>query len=107
MKTSLIITTYNNPLALEKVTDGIRNQTRPPDEVLIADDGSGENTTAVISRFSSAASMPVVHVWQENRGFRAAKIRNEAIKRSTGEYLILLDGDCIVNRHFVADHLRL
>lgn len=107
MKTSLIITTYNNPAALEKVMVSVRNQTRLPDEVLIADDGSGEETAAVVARFGSVASIPVFHVWQENRGFRAAKIRNEAIRRSDGEYLILLDGDCVVNRHFVSDHLRL
>ncbi len=107
MKVSLIITAYNNPVALKKATDSVMKQSRNPDEVLIADDGSGDETARVAQRFSSNAPFPVVHVWQEHRGFRAAKIRNEAIKRSSGDYLILLDGDCVANRHFVSDHLAL
>lgn len=107
MKTSLIITTYNNPLALEKVTASVLTQNRPPDEVLIADDGSADATASVVKNFIEKASFPVIHVWQEDRGFRLAKIRNEAIKRSSGDYLITLDGDCVVNRHFVSDHIKL
>lgn len=107
MKTSLIITTYNSPELLLKVLGSILVQTRPPDEVIIADDGSGEETGGLVKDFSGTAPFPVFHVWQENKGFRAAKIRNEAIKRSSGDYIILLDGDCAVNRHFVADHLLL
>ncbi len=107
MKTSLVITTYNNPLALEKVVASILNQDRPPDEVLIADDGSADATASVVKNFAKKAPFPVIHVWQEDRGFRLAKIRNEAIKKTSGDYLIILDGDCVVNRHFVSNHLRL
>jgi glycosyltransferase involved in cell wall biosynthesis len=107
LKVSLVVTTYDNPLALKKVTDSILTQTIPPDEVLIADDGSAEETASAVRRFSETASFPVRHVWQENRGFRAAKIRNKAIRGSSGEYIILLDGDCVVNCHFIADHLVL
>jgi glycosyltransferase involved in cell wall biosynthesis len=107
LKVSLIITTYNNPVALKKSTDSVLSQTRQPDEVLIADDGSGEETARLVESFSARASFPVLHVWQEDRGFRAARIRNGAIKRSSGEYIILLDGDCVMNRHFISDHLKL
>jgi glycosyltransferase involved in cell wall biosynthesis len=107
LKVSLIIATYNNPIALKKVLDSILIQTRLPDEVFIADDGSDEDTAHVVKNFSVNASFPVFHVWQENRGFRLAKIRNEAIKQSSGDYIILLDGDCIVNRRFISDHLSL
>lgn len=107
MNVSLIITTYNNPIALRKVIDSVLSQTRKPDEVLIADDGSGEETAETIRRFSKVTPFTLIHVWQEHRGFRAAQIRNEAIRRSSCDYVILLDGDCIANRHFVADHLVL
>lgn len=107
MKVSLIITTYNNAPALEKVADSALRQTRYPDEVLIADDGSGDETALVVRSFAQRAPFPVVHVWQEDRGFRAAKIRNQAIARASGDYLILLDGDCVMNRHFIADHVGL
>ena len=107
MKVSLIVTTYDSPLILKKVTDSIIEQMKPPDEVIIADDGSDEQTEQVIKAFSETASFPVLHVWHEDKGFRAAKIRNEAIKQSKNDYIILLDGDCIINRHFISDHLLL
>ncbi len=107
MKVSLIITTYNSPVALQKVLDSVLFQKRRPDEVVIADDGSGEDTAEIVRTFGGKASFPVVHAWQENRGFRAAMIRNKAVERSSGDYLIILDGDCIINRHFVGDHAAL
>jgi len=107
LKLSLVITTYNNPVALKKVMDSILAQTRPPDEVFIADDGSDKETFHIVKNFSEVASFPVVHVWHEHKGFRAAKIRNKAIKQTSGDYIILLDGDCVANRHFVSDHLLL
>jgi glycosyltransferase involved in cell wall biosynthesis len=107
LNVSLVIITYNNPSALRKVVESVVNQIRQPDEVLIADDGSDGNTNSLVKDLSDRAPFPVFHVWQEDKGFRAAKIRNEAIKRSRGDYIILLDGDCIVNRHFISDHLSL
>ena len=107
MKVSLIITTYNNPLTLKKVTDSILSQTKLPDEVIIADDGSDEDTARVVKHFLERIPFSVIHVWHEHKGFRGAKIRNDAIKRSVGEYIILLDGDCVVNRYFILDHLLL
>jgi len=107
LKISLIITTHNNPVALKKVIESILSQTRLPDEVFIADDGSDRDTFQVAEKFFEITPFPIVHVWQEHKGFRAAKIRNEAIKKSSGEYIILLDGDCIVNQYFISDHLLL
>ncbi len=86
---------------------GAVSQRRLPDEVIIADDGSDEHTASLVKRFSETAPVPVSHVWQEDRGFRAAKIRNEAIKQSSGDYIVILDGDCVVSRHFISDHLSL
>jgi len=107
MQISVIMTTYNRPNALEKVLSGLRQQIRMPDEVLIADDGSTPETAALVHEVSVSAPFPVRHVWHADRGFRAAAIRNKAIRRSTGEYLVLLDGDCIPDRHFIADHNQL
>ncbi len=104
VKVSLVITTYNNPLGLKKAAESATHQTRPPDEVIVADDGSDEKTAEVVKHFAEVAPFPVVHVWQEDRGFRAAMIRNKAITISSGDYIILLDGDCVMNRYFVADH---
>jgi glycosyltransferase involved in cell wall biosynthesis len=105
MRVSVITTTYNNPLFLKKVLDGFLFQKEAPHELIIADDGSESNTAEVVKGFSEIAPFPVLHVWQEHKGFRAAKIRNKAIKQSSGDYIILLDGDCVVNSTFVSDHL--
>ena len=107
MKTSLIITTYNKPEALGKVLEGIGEQSHMPDEILVADDGSGPDTLKKIHEFSKVFRCRFDHIWQEDQGFRAARIRNRAIAKATGEYIILLDGDCIPPRRFIEDHLVL
>ena len=107
MKTSVIVTTYNRPDVLSKVLEGLSYQTRPADEIIVADDGSGDETKKIIHRHMKSNRYPLYHVWQEDRGFRAARIRNKAIKKSNGQYIILLDGDCIPGKHFIKDHLFL
>lgn len=103
MKTSLIVLTYNWPDALDRVLASVAAQTRPPDEVIVADDGSGEATRAVVQRWS--ATLPLRHVWQDDQGFRAARARNRGIATSRGEYIVLIDGDMLLHPAFVADHL--
>lgn len=107
MKISVIVTTYNRPAALAAVLEGLLLQTLPPGEVIVADDGSGPETAETVRRIAARAPWPLSHVWQEDRGFRAATIRNRAILASTGDYIVLLDGDCIPDRHFVRDHREL
>jgi glycosyltransferase involved in cell wall biosynthesis len=107
MQISVIMTTYNRPDALARVFSGLHQQTLPPYEVLIADDGSAPETAALVKKLADTVPFPVRHVWHADKGFRAAAIRNKAIRRSTGDYLVLLDGDCIPDRHFIADHCRL
>jgi glycosyltransferase involved in cell wall biosynthesis len=107
LRVSIIVTTYNNPGALVRVLGGLSLQTRHPDEVVVADDGSGPETAQLVFDFSKGATFPIKHAWQEDNGFRAARIRNEAVKQAEGEYIVFMDGDCVPNRHFVADHLAL
>lgn len=106
MKVSLLISTYNSPEALEACLKGVLNQTMPPHEVLIADDGSTTpRTREVIEAFREKVDYPVVHAWQPNEGFRAGTIRNKAIARSTGDYIVQIDGDILIEPHFIADHM--
>lgn len=107
MKVTVIVTTYNNPGHLSKVLYGLLNQKRLPDELIVADDGSGEETARAIKDLTVIAPFPLLHVWHEHKDFRAAKIRNKAIRQSSGDYIVLLDGDCVVNSNFVPDHLTL
>ena len=107
MKVSVIVTTYNRPGALVRVLDGLLAQTRLPDEIIVADDGSGEETRQALSPYVSRAVPKIVHAWQPDEGFRAAMCRNRAVLAASGEYLVLLDGDCIPGKSFIEDHLAL
>ena len=105
MRVSLIITTYNWKEALAVVLASALGQTRLPDEIIVADDGSSDGTGELVREIAKQAVVPVSHSWQEDKGFRAARSRNRAIASATGDYVILIDGDIILDRHFVEDHL--
>ena len=107
MRTSVIFTTYNEPRALELVLWGFAAQDRPADEILVADDGSGPETAALIERMRADTGLPLVHVWHADQGFRKTEILDRAILRSTGDYLLFTDGDCIPRRDWVHVHARL
>lgn len=106
-KASVIFTTYNSPRALELVLWGFAAQTRRDFQVVVADDGSGPETRAVVDRVREEAGMEIVHVWHEDRGFRKTEILDRAILASSGDYLLFTDGDCIPRPDFVDVHLRL
>ena len=104
---SLIVSTYDRPDALGAVLRSLARQTDRNFEIVVADDGSGPQTRDVIESWTSKIGVPLRLVWQEDRGFRLAEIRNRAIAASAGAYLIFLDGDCLARPDFVAAHRRL
>ncbi len=104
MRVSLIITTYNRPDALLLVLRSIRLQTLMPNEVIIADDGSSNDTKTIIRDFQKISDLNIIHSWQKDNGFRVAKSRNKAIAQSSGDYIILIDGDMILHPKFIEDH---
>lgn len=104
MTISLLVSTYNWPRALYLCLDSVMQQTVLPDEILIADDGSGMATRDVVKHFERISPVPVRHIWHEDRGFRVATIRNKAIAASTCDYIIQIDGDQILHRQFIQDH---
>jgi glycosyltransferase involved in cell wall biosynthesis len=106
MKTTLIITTYNWPQALELVLLSVKKQFLMPDEVIIADDGSTSETEELIKKISKDFPVEIKHVWQNDEGFRAAMIRNKAIAKSEGDYIIGIDGDMILHPLFIKDHIK-
>lgn len=106
VSTTLIISTYNWPEALELCICSVARQSVLPDEVIIADDGSDERTAQLIDRMRPQLSVPLVHVWQQDKGFRLGKIRNKAIASASKAYIIQIDGDLILHRHFIRDHVR-
>src|SRR4051794_16035860 len=108
MRSSLVVTTYNWPDALDLVLTSALDQRVLPDEVIVADDGSGEPTAEVVRRRAERFAerrVPLHHVWHPDEGFRAAAIRNRALARASGDYILLIDGDCILHPDFVSSHL--
>lgn len=102
IKTAIIVTTYNRPDALDRVLESVAAMTVQATEVMVADDGSGEATARVIEHWKKV--LPLSHVWQPDEGFRAAEARNKAVLASSSEYIIFLDGDCMVPNDFVRRH---
>lgn len=103
MKITLIILTYNRPDALTVVLQSIEKQSELPFEVIIADDGSAEETRQLIKKMSTGFPVPLLHAWHPDDGYRIAKIRNAAIKISQGEYFIFSDGDLVLHPRFIED----
>lgn len=101
LRTSLIISTYNREDALELTLLSVFNQSVMPDEIIIADDGSGNETRELIDRMRKISPVPLLHCWHEDNGFRLAAIRNKAMVMANYEYLIQIDGDMILHRHFI------
>ena len=106
LQISLVVTTFERPQALNLVLLSVARQRRLPDEVIVADDGSGEETARLVASWSRRLAVPVHHVWQENTGFRAGRSRNRGIAAARGEYILLIDGDMVLDEHFVEDHAR-
>jgi glycosyltransferase involved in cell wall biosynthesis len=103
---SVLVTTYRRPrhLALALESLALQQTAGVTMEVVVSDDGSGDETPQVVRSFAATAPFPVRFTTQPHDGFRLARVRNEAARRATGRYLLFLDGDCIVPRHHVAAH---
>lgn len=107
MLISVILSTYNQPAWLEKVLWSYAGQRDRDFEIVVADDGSGPETRALIERLRPALGVPLTHVWHEDQGFRKCRILNRAVTAAAGEYLLFSDGDCIAPPFFVEAHRRL
>jgi len=103
---ALLISTYNWPEALELVLLSVTKQTKMPDEVVIADDGSKEDTKHLINKFHNQYNLQIKHIWHEDKGFRKSLIINKAVKQIESAYIIEIDGDIIIHSKFIEDHLK-
>lgn len=105
MKVTLLITTFNRPDTLDLVLKTVTDQTLIPDQVVVCDDGSSFKTSMLVR--SWLGRLPICHVWQPDRDFRAARSRNLGMSTSEAEYVLLIDGDCLLPSNFVENHLKL
>ncbi len=108
-KASLIIAVYNHADFLEKVLLSLSRQSEKEFEIIVADDGSGDEIKEMIAKYNSLSSSqfayPIKHAWHEDDGFRKTIIANSAVMMSDSEYLIFIDGDCILHHKFVERHI--
>jgi len=104
---SVIVTTYNWPEALKLCLDSLYAQTDRDFEIIIADDGSRPENLEKARRYCAEAQVPVDYVHHEDNGFRAGTIRNKAAALSRGDYLLFVDGDCLLRPDFISKHRRL
>lgn len=104
---SLIITTYNRPDALALVLQSAFRQTVLPQQIIVADDGSRQETADLVARFAAESPVPLIHSWRSDDGFRAAEARNRALAYAVCSYIVLIDGDMVLHPEFIRDHLAL
>lgn len=104
---SVIVTTYNWKEALSRCLESLFFQDNLDFEIIIADDGSRADTAEFIAYYAQRSPVPMKHVYHEDDGFRAAKIRNKAVLNCAGDYLIFLDGDCVTLPHFISRHKQM
>lgn len=106
MKVTLIISTYNRPEALKLCLLSAFRQKLLPDEIIIGDDGSSSETKLMIDSLRKKSPVRLVHLWHEDCGFRLAMMRNKCIAIASGEYIVEIDGDIIMHRNFIRDHVH-
>ena len=107
MKISLVLSTYKSPRFLECVLESLLRQTRAPFEVLVAEDGEFTPNRQVIEKYRSQIPFRLQHITQADIGNRKPLILNKAILKSEGDYLLFVDGDCVLRKDFIAAHFEL
>jgi glycosyltransferase involved in cell wall biosynthesis len=98
-KVSIIITNYNYGKYVADAIGSALNQNDLPDEIIVVDDGSTDNSREIISKFKSTDKTKIKFIFQENRGVAAA--RNNGIREATGDYITCLDADDMIEPEFV------
>ena len=102
MKLSVVVPTYGRrELSTRTLRSLVAQVDAPPFEVVVVDDGADPGLTAHVESLGLALDVRVVH-HPENRGRSAA--RNTGIARATGDVVVFLDGDMVVEPGFVAAH---
>ena len=104
---SVIVTTYNWPSALNLCLESLFVQNDNNFEIIIADDGSSSSNLNLTKSWCAKSRVPVQYVHHDDQGFRAGTIRNKAVAISKGDYLLFVDGDCVLRPDFITRHRQL
>ncbi|BAO55587.1 glycosyltransferase family 2 protein [Nonlabens marinus] len=101
---SVVISTYNSIEWLQKTLWSYEQQVFRPFEIVIADDGSQQETIDFINNYKSWSDRPIIHVWHEDKGFQKSAILNKALLACTTDYVVMSDGDCLAREDFIQVH---
>ena len=104
-RATVIAAFYNKIDYLRLVLAGFERQSEKDFELIIADDGSKQEIVKELESLSKKISFPLIHIWQEDKGFRKNKILNKAITTAKSNYIIFIDADCIPHFRFVEEHI--
>ena len=107
MKVSVIVAVYKDVRALELILESLERQSYKEFEVIVAEDGESQEMHSCVERARKKYSFPIKHTTQEDKGVRKARSQNNAVLASSGEYLIFIDGDCILYSTFIEGHVAL
>ncbi|MGR0278159.1 glycosyltransferase [Marinomonas dokdonensis] len=106
-KVSLIVAVYKRVDFLTLVSKSIEMQTFRNFEIIIAEDDRSPEVNDFVLDWKTKTSLSIKHINQDDDGFRKNKILNEALRVSSGEYTVFIDGDCILHKDFIKDHVKL
>lgn len=106
VRVSVVLSTYQSPEWLERTVHGYAYQTHEDFELVIADDGSSDETRDLIDRLRDQTRLAIEHVWHDDQGFQKSKILNRALSRARSDYLVFSDGDCVPRADFLAVHVQ-
>lgn len=101
---SVVISTYNSLDWLKKTLWSYEQQTFRPFEIVIADDGSNNETVNFVKQYQQSCDRLIRHVWHKDDGFQKSSILNKALLACTTDYVIMTDGDCLAREDFVQVH---
>lgn len=103
---TVVISFYKKIDYLKLLLEAFNLQSFRNFEIIIADDGSPAEIVAEIEKLSTEYFFPLLHIWQEDSGFRKNRILNRAITTANSDYIIFVDGDCVPHPEFVAEHFK-
>ncbi|NCN26465.1 glycosyltransferase [bacterium] len=105
MIVSLIISVYKRADFLEKVLASVLHQSRMPEEVIICEDGQSSEIRQIVQHWGPRLSTSVLHITQEDIGNRKTLCVNKGIAKASGDYIVTIDGDCVLHKDFIVQHI--
>jgi glycosyltransferase involved in cell wall biosynthesis len=106
MRFSVILNTYNRAHFLPRVFAAWSRLDPTRFSMVVADDGSNDDTKTVLQELGARAAFGVTHVWHEHDGHRRAEILNKAVHVAPHEALLFTDSDSLPARDLLDVHER-